>query len=205
MEQLLYERPREKLHARGVKFLTLAELVQLVLGAGSATASAAKLARMVQRQLGTHQLSYELLMAVKGIGDAKACQLLAAVELGGRINASSSLTLDTRKLVATAHAKPSQVLCIWLDGSSIEIDRKYYDTIRNEHSSVRSRRILADALAVSARSIVLCIGKKKSNTAITTNDLSFMQSLTDAARLLQIKVADVYISTTQGVQRWSNE
>ncbi len=66
--------------------LTSTELLQLIIGSGSAKVSGAKLARMVEQVLATGVVSYEALVAVRGVGEAKACQVLAVVELGKRLN-----------------------------------------------------------------------------------------------------------------------
>lgn len=86
MGQILYQRPREKLRSQGVQALTSTELLQLIIGSGSAKVSGAKLARMVEQVLATGVVSYEALVAVRGVGEAKACQVLAVVELGKRLN-----------------------------------------------------------------------------------------------------------------------
>ncbi len=85
MEQFLYQRPRERLVQSGVTALSASELIQLVIGAGSARVSGAKLARQVAGLLGDGPVTYSTLVALNGLGPAKACQLLAALELSKRI------------------------------------------------------------------------------------------------------------------------
>lgn len=85
MGQLLYERPREKLRNRGAASLSLAELLQLVIGPGNSQLSGARLARAVEQTLVEKAVSYKTLVALPGMGEAKACQVLAAFELGKRL------------------------------------------------------------------------------------------------------------------------
>lgn len=85
MGQFLYERPREKLRNRGVASLGLVELLQLIVGSGSAQLSGARVAREIECVLKGGPVSYDVLVSIRGVGDAKACQILAALEIGGRI------------------------------------------------------------------------------------------------------------------------
>lgn len=85
MGQVLYERPREKLRSHGTAHLTTVELTQLIISSGSARVSAARLAKEVQRHIEAGKFSYESLITVAGLGDAKVCQLLAAYEFGQRL------------------------------------------------------------------------------------------------------------------------
>lgn len=81
MSYVLYERPREKLRHRGLSSLSLAELLQLIIGSGSPGASGARLARLVEAIILEDALSYDSLIALSGLGDAKACQILAVFEI----------------------------------------------------------------------------------------------------------------------------
>ena len=80
MERVTYERPREKLHRQGIGALSSVELVQLVLGSGYSKTPAAKLARTVEALARKGRLDYAQLLRINGVGDAKACQLLALYE-----------------------------------------------------------------------------------------------------------------------------
>lgn len=85
MEYIRYERPREKLRNRGAAALSLIELLQLIIGSGNAKTPGAKLAREVEQLLVQEDLTYTALIAVEGLGVAKVCQILAALELSRRL------------------------------------------------------------------------------------------------------------------------
>lgn len=82
------ERPREKLLARGSSALSDAELLALFLGTGRRGQSAVDLGRELLRTHGNLKALLDLepvaLAALPGLGDAKACRLAAAIELGRR-------------------------------------------------------------------------------------------------------------------------
>lgn len=84
MEHELYQRPREKLKSRGVETLSMVELIQAILGSGGPRASGARIAREAAPLLEKGGVSFDQLCAIKGIGNAKACQLLAVQEFAVR-------------------------------------------------------------------------------------------------------------------------
>lgn len=71
---------------RGVESLALTELLQLIIGSGGSKQSGAKLARLVEKHLREGKGTYDALAAIPGMGVAKTCQVLAALELGRRLN-----------------------------------------------------------------------------------------------------------------------
>ena len=83
------DRPREKLLTKGTPVLSDAELVAILLGTGTSTVSAVELAKRVLQTVDNNlhelgRLSVKDLMKVKGIGEAKAISIIAALELGRR-------------------------------------------------------------------------------------------------------------------------
>ncbi|MBL8045808.1 MAG: hypothetical protein JNL09_04660, partial [Anaerolineales bacterium] len=83
------DRPRERLASVGAGALSNAELLAILLRVGIEGENAVRLAERLLAEVGglpgLHRASLSALQMVKGIGHAKAAQLLAAVELGRRI------------------------------------------------------------------------------------------------------------------------
>lgn len=83
------DRPREKLLLKGKSSLSDAELIAILIGSGTPTVSAVDLSRMILRDVGHDlgalaRMSIKDLMKFKGIGEAKAISIVAAMELGRR-------------------------------------------------------------------------------------------------------------------------
>ncbi|HJK13837.1 MAG TPA: hypothetical protein O0X72_03230, partial [Methanocorpusculum sp.] len=80
------DRPREKLIANGPQSLTLAELIAAIIGRGTVKNDALKIGKAVADILmeHTYTTSIQDVAAVDGMGPAKACQILAALELARR-------------------------------------------------------------------------------------------------------------------------
>jgi DNA repair protein RadC len=82
------ERPRERLFELGPGALSDADLVALVFGSGSGGEGVLDVAARVTRSIHLrrlHQTAVEDLLAIKGMGPARAAQLLAAAEIGRRL------------------------------------------------------------------------------------------------------------------------
>jgi len=90
------DRPREKLLQKGVAALSNAELIAILIGSGSRDESAVSLSQRILKDTENnwHQLaklSLKELMQYKGIGEAKAISIIAALEIGKRRNMSEAL------------------------------------------------------------------------------------------------------------------
>lgn len=216
MGQYTYERPREKLQYRGVEYLTTSELFQLVVGSGNSKVSGAKLAKKIVEATNSSRLvTLDELIKIDGIGMAKACQVLAVIELGRRKVASkkdgapSSKTFwlsATRELVsAVRQTKHSVVGFAWFDGSQQYINYKLYNINKNEHYQVVGQRIFKDALAIYARSISVVIKVGQGVLTPDTTQLSLVKYLQDTGNILHIKVHDVWACNRQETARWGGE
>ena len=85
-----YERPREKVLCQGIKYLSNIELLALLIRTGNNEENVLRLSERILYKLSNikdlNQLTINELTEIKGIGTAKAITILAAVELGRRIN-----------------------------------------------------------------------------------------------------------------------
>ena len=91
------DRPREKLLSKGKSSLSTAELIAILIGSGNTEESAVALSKRILasvdnnlQQLG--KLSINQLTAFKGIGQAKAVSIVAALELGKRRSMEESVS-----------------------------------------------------------------------------------------------------------------
>jgi DNA repair protein RadC len=94
------DRPREKLSAQGRRALTDAELIAILIGSGSRTETAVELSKRILHHYGNDlnnlgKASISELSRFKGIGEAKAISIIAALEVGRRRNETEVKTLDT--------------------------------------------------------------------------------------------------------------
>jgi len=210
MRDVIYERPREKLRSRGVKNLTQAELIQLVIGSGTAKYPVGKLARQVGVILKSDPVTFESLCAIPGLGEAKACQILASVELGVRAfnEVANNKTTNEKlliELVEKAQALPSPVFAMYLfDGARTHITSSQFTPKKGEHYSVLVKRMFAEALVRSARSMVLAIVVKKVAPQPNPMQIGVMNAVHETAAMLDIQVLGIHAVSRKESVNWGN-
>lgn len=209
MEQIAYDRPREKLRKSGAGFLTMTELLQIIIGSGTSRASGARLAKRVEARLRKGTLTLEALMAIEGIGSAKASQVLAAVELGGRlIGLESAVDVSEENSLHSLrrHVRASRQLVIvvqFSSGSDGILGDRVYQPISGEHPRIAARAVCADALMLGARSVLVCIGSKKAELIPTIEMLSSIDAIRASVTLLQLDIQGIYIANSTDSVKWS--
>jgi DNA repair protein RadC len=156
-----HSRPREKLRERGACALTDEELVAAILGMGTAGVDVRTIARQVAGLIREHKtaLTLEHLLAVPGVGLAKAGQILSAFELARR-----HLLKDTVKLTTASDALPlladiagkqqEHFLCISLNGANEVIEKRTVTIGLLDRSQVHPREVFADVIADRAAAVI---------------------------------------------------
>ncbi len=193
MEQILFERPREKLQAKGVAYLSTIELLQIIIGSGNAKASAARLAKRVGRVIESGSATTASLLAIDGIGTARACQLMAAIELGKRLNTPSPHDDLTQRIIKTMSLYRHKVLSFYsFDGANKLIGEEIYSLGSGLPPPVVVRDVCMNATHVNARSVMIAIGSKKGELELDMSDLSLVAAVYDGLRAFQIVLSAVY-------------
>lgn len=213
------DRPREKLLAKGRESLSDSELLAILINAGSGKDSALDLAKKVL-SLGKNNLdelgkiSIKELMSVKGIGEARAVTLVAALELGRRRHGSSNLikarltsSSDVASYLKTAlKDHPYEVFAaLFLNRAnkveSFEILSKGGIT----HTVVDPRILFLKALELKASSIVLCHNHPSGSLRPSKADEQITAQLKSAGKLLSIEVLDHLIVSDEGFFSFADE
>ena len=93
------DKPREKLMLKGKSVLTDAELIAILIGSGSRNETAVELSKRILSSVNHNlnalgKLSIKQLMEFKGIGEAKAITIIAALELGKRRREEETVQLE---------------------------------------------------------------------------------------------------------------
>ncbi len=164
------DRPREKLLSKGKESLSDSELVAILLNSGSGKESAIDVAKKVLK-LGENNLdelgkvSIKDLMSLKGIGEARAVTLVAALELGRRRHGAS--LLDKKQIHSSnelaAYLKASlkdhayEVFAVVFLNRSNKI--KHFEILSKgglTHTIVDPTNRIFKGIEVQATSIVLC-------------------------------------------------
>ena len=198
------DRPREKMIAKGKGALSNAELIAILIGSGSGELSAVELARQVlsgssDNLYNLSKLSLEELMQHKGIGEAKAVSIMAALELGRRWSLTSP---EERRSIHNSRDAYESFLPLIDDPSKEHFMVAYLNTgnivIKVERISMGGlNRALADprvifksALLKESAAIMLCHNHPSGVARPSAEDRKMTNQIVQAGKILEIKVLD---------------
>lgn len=213
------DRPREKLRDKGAASLSNSELIAILINNGTRQKSALELAREVLRSgkdslIETGKLSVKELMKIKGIGEAKAITIAAAMELGRRRQAMAS----REKAIVTGSSDVASYLQTLLRDYKHEVFAVLFLNRANKinHFQVISeggitgtiadpRIILKKALEEDAVSIILCHNHPSGSLKPSKADEELTWKIREAARYFDIKVLDHVIVSDDGYYSFADE
>ena len=212
------DRPREKMMSKGAQALTNAELLAILIGSGSGDDSAVSLMQKVLASYGDSldrvgRLSVEELCHFKGIGPAKAITILAACELGRRRAVEQPERRQVRSaaqvydyfypLMRDLPVEEFHVLL--LNQSATIIDSVRIGVGGLTETVVDVRVILREALLKRATALILCHNHPSGNLRPSTHDDRLTRQVQEAARLLNLSLADHVIFTDNGYYSYADE
>lgn len=206
------DRPRERLMAQGPKALTDAELVAILIRAGTPQESALDLSKRILHLVGNDlhrlgQLSVAELMRFNGVGEAKALSIVAALELGQR---RRSTEVEARPVVAGSTVAYELMRPLLADLRHEEfwlllLDRglRMLSTCRVSqggiHGTVADPKVIfREALERHASVMIVCHNHPSGQLRPSEEDVRLTRKLVDGGRLLDIQVSDHLILTTGG-------
>lgn len=203
----LLERPRERLVNNGRENLTNKELISIILKTGLKGKNVSDLSLEVLKNYSLDELkdiSINDLTKIKGIGKAKAIELIAAIELGKRIylqNPKEVITLDNPTSIwkdskyLVSGKKQEHFYCYYFDNKQQLIKRKLLFIGTLNSSVTHPREIFKEAYKVSASSII-CLHNHPSNDPTPSNaDIEFTKVLMETGKIQGIPILDHIIVT----------
>jgi DNA repair protein RadC len=215
------DRPREKLLSKSPMSLSDSELLAILINNGTKNKSAVQLAREIldlgKNDLGQlGRLSVRELMKIKGIGEAKAIVICAALELGRRRQATSSFSLEKTKvkdsrevavyLQAMLRDHPHEVFAVVFLNRANKINHFEIISSGGITGTVADPRIiLKKALEENAVSIILCHNHPSGNLKPSRADEQLTQKIKEAAKYFDIGVLDHIIVSDEGYYSFADE
>jgi len=200
-----HSRPREKLREKGASALTDEELVTAILGMGTAGLDVRTIARQVAGLIREHKsgLMLDHLLAVPGIGLAKAGQILSAFELARRhLNkdiVKITIAQDILHLVADIAGKQQEYfVCISLNGANEVIEKRVVTIGLLDKTPVHPREVFADVISDRAAAVILAHNHPSGDLQPSEADRRTHDQLTEAARILGLRIVDNIILTKKG-------
>lgn len=202
-EMPLLERPRERLINVGVENLSDEELLAIVLKTGSKEMSVKSLSSYILSSLGgienLKKLNFHEVKKIKGIGEAKACTLVALSEIARRMNRKVASIIGTKlntplKIFEFYKSKindnQEEFYCIYLDASKKVIEEKLLFIGTANYSLVHPRDIFKEAYLLNATGIICVHNHPSGEVKPSTEDINLTIRLKEIGVLLGIRIID---------------
>jgi len=214
------DRPREKMLKKGVFSLSDAELLAILIGSGSSDESAVQLSQRILNSVDNNlhalgKLSVkELTSGFKGIGEAKAISIVAALELGKRRGGCDTLTKHTIRSSQDAFRLLYPYLCdlpheeLWIaltNRAGKVIEKIKISQGGTAETSADMRLILKAALHGLAAGIILFHNHPSGNLNPSAHDDLLTQRVHKAARLMDISLLDHIIIADNKYYSYADE
>ncbi|QDW18947.1 DNA repair protein RadC [Flavobacterium sp. KBS0721] len=202
------DRPREKLMLKGKIALSDAELIAILIGSGSRNESAVALSKRILSSVdslnGLGKMSVSQLINFKGIGEAKAITIIAALELGRRRRAEDAVDLvkvtSSKKVFEMmqpiiGELTHEEFWVLFLNNSNKIISKSQLSKGGITGTIVDARLVFKLALENGATGLILCHNHPSGNLQPSDADKEITKKLKLAGESLDVKVLDHLIIT----------
>ncbi|OIJ10269.1 hypothetical protein BKP35_14320 [Anaerobacillus arseniciselenatis] len=197
------ERPRERLLKEGSKALSNQELIAILLGTGTKQESVLQLSQRILHHFNglkfLKESTVEELKKIKGIGDTKAVQLLAAIELGSRVH---KLQMEDRIIIRSPEDVSNYVMedmrfltqehfvSLYLNTKNHVIHKKTIFIGSLNASIVHPREVFKEAFRYSAASIICLHNHPSGDPAPSREDIEVTKRLAESGKVVGIELLD---------------
>ena len=199
------DKPREKMLEKGKKELSNAELLAILLRSGTTGRSAVAVAKEVLATAGNSlttlsRLEYSQLGTIKGLGQAKATTLMAALELGWRmqseLNNSKELIInDSHQLFAylmplLADLDHEEFWAVYLSNRNKVLGRQRIAMGGQPSTSVDMRVVFRGALECKAVAVAVAHNHPSGSLKPSRDDRDLTHRLAEAGKIMQIRLQE---------------
>jgi DNA repair protein RadC len=214
------DRPREKMLLKGTDALSNAELLAILINNGTKEKSAVDVAKELLAAVGNDlhrmgRLSVKeiIKLKIKGIAEAKAVAIAAALELGIRRDAADNkkdIVLHSKDIAEFLRAKLKYMkrevfVVVFLNRANKIMHHEIISEGGITGTVADPRIILKKALEHDAVNIILCHNHPSGNIKPSRQDEELTQKIKEAARYLDIKVIDHIIVSEEGYYSFADE
>jgi len=213
------DRPREKFLLKGKNSLSDAELLAIIMGSGNREDSAVELARKILSAVGNnwHNLSVlqiSDLTKFKGVGEAKAISIVAALEIGRRRAAQEvpekiqiTNSQDTYKILAPflADLQTEEFWAVFLNQNNRIIGKSRLSSGGINQSVVDIRILFKTALEHFATGLVVAHNHPSGNLKPSQEDLKITKQIAEAGKILNIQLLDHLILAQNSYLSFADE
>ena len=211
------DRPREKLAKYGPEFLKDQELLAILLGTGTEGKNVLEIAREILSKFSKKKLlalSFDQLKQIKGVGPAKACQILAAFELSKRVlKVDASNTQPTiqmpKDIIAQVsylkNHKKENFVVLYLNSRNQLINKETISVGTLNANLVHPREVFEPAISGFASTVALVHNHPSGSPEPSEDDLKLTKQLVRAGNILGIEVIDHIIIANDGYRSFKEK
>ncbi len=198
------DRPREKLLLKGKSSLSSSELIAILIGSGNSEESAVDLSMRILNDVNDNiielsKLSVKDLTRYKGIGEAKAISIIAALELGKRRSSSAAVQREKIKCSrdvfeifqdVIADSRYEEFWLLLLNRANKVLKKIFISEGGMSGTVADPKKIFKLALENNAASIMLCHNHPSGNIKPSDSDIALTKKLKKAGEYLDLPVLD---------------
>ena len=213
------DRPREKLVTKGASTLSDAELLGILIASGTREKSAVDLARELMALANNNlnqfgKLSIKELQQIKGIGEARAITIAAAMELGRRRQIGAALDKQFVKCAEDAadllfpllQDLQHEMFCVlYLNNAQLLIKHEFISSGGLTATVADIRMILKNALLCNAAKLIVAHNHPSGNKTPSEADKKLTKKLQEAAAQMDIQLVDHIIVAGKDFTSFANE
>ncbi len=200
------DRPREKLIRKGVPALSDFELLEVMVGSGTAQADVSQVARQLLKSFrrGTDTLTFDSLTKLRGVSTALASKILAGLELARRHLVRDVEPLRTQqdivaRLDGIRGKQQEHFVALSLDGGQRLIAQRTITIGTLDTVLAHPREVFSDPIVDRAASLVVAHNHPSGEAKPSNKDTTLTQQLAAAGQLLGIPLRDHLIVTRTDV------
>lgn len=198
--------PREKLEKYGTQKMHDYELLAILLGSGVQGVNVLELSRkvlQVMQKKGSQNVSLGDLLDIKGLGKAKALQILSVIELGKRFSKTEQVEILFPKDVwllcsDIKDSKKEHLVVFYLDTQNRLIERVIVSVGILDASLVHPREVFEPAIRLHASSIIIAHNHPSGSLESSIEDIEVTKRLVEAGELLGVQMQDHLVITVKG-------
>jgi DNA repair protein RadC len=213
------DRPREKMIEKGRHVLTEAELIAILIGSGSRDETAVELSKRILSSVGNNlndlgKLNIHDLTRFKGIGEAKAVSVIAAMELGRRRKETE--VVKRNKITSSKDVfdilNPilidlpfEEFWLLILNRANLVIKKEMISRGGVSGTVVDTKIIFKAAIENYASSIIICHNHPSGNLKPSEADIRITKNIKEAGKLMEIPLLDHLIVAETGFYSFADE
>lgn len=203
--------PREKLLKYGPDKLSDSELLALLLRTGKKGQSVTVFSKIILKdilKIGVSNLTLKSLMNIQGLGLAKSCEILAALELSKRLlqGKKNTIIMSPKDVMLAMQdivlSKKEHFVVFYLDSRNQEIIRDIISIGSLNNSFAHPREIFENAIKNNAASIIIAHNHPSQDPTPSNADIEITKRILEAGKILGIEMLDHVIVTKNKWWSW---